>query len=330
MNGNALTKLRHLSAYLLIAMITPGWATDEAGEVLEVVYTTGFEADEGFDPEFTLVGQGGWQAFGDGGNGLVDNFFDGEGQQAFIGNTPPESEETVEFFSLLTFLNITNFTAEAPIVRFNVTMEIVDSTNGNRDNFRWSTYNVAGDRLFSLDFDNETKVINYALDDDQGLVPTEFTFDHFGIYDLEVDMNFLNNVWCASVNGTVVVNGQPLTTKEAELTLSDIDAVWAIFQPESPGDNYMLFDNYRISRLGLPSTPPRVEARGVLTGGHFVLRVFGEPNTDYRVEVTEDFIHWTPIKSARTSPDDGTFDFIDEDAGNSVQKFYRASTIDRP
>ena len=313
------------AAYFVVNSLAFG--AGEKTQETEVIYETGFEADQGFDPEFTITGQDDWQAFGDGGNGLVEDFFDDQGQQAFIGLFPPESEEPIEFFSLLRLVNIAEFPDESPIVKFTVTMEIVDSTNNERDNFRWSIYNIKGDRLFSVDFDNETKAISYALDDEKGLIDTEFTFDHFGNYELDITMNFKRNTWCASLNGAVIINAQPLTTKDAELTLSDIDAVWAIFKPESPGDNYMLFDNYRITRESLPSIPPKVETQGILPGGKFVLRVFGEPDTDYRIEATSDFVHWTPIKSGTTSTTDGTFDFVDEESGNYTSRFYRATTL---
>jgi len=315
---------------LAIAMLTESPSVFGAGErtdTTEIIYATGFESDQGFDPEFTITGQDDWQAFGDGGNGLVDNFFDNEGQQAFIGLFPPESEEVVEFYSLLRLVNISDFPDDAPLIKFKVTMEIVDSTNNERDNFRWSAYNIKGDRLFSVDFDNETKAIAYALDDDKGLIATEFTFDHLGNYDLDITMNFKRNIWCATLNGSVIINAQPLTTKDAELTLSDMDAVWAIFKPEAPGDNYMLFDNYSLSRESLPSIPAKVETQGILPGGKFVLRVFGEPSTEYQVEATTDFIDWTPIKTGKTSATDGTLDVIDQDAGNFISRFYRAITL---
>ena len=44
-------------------------------------------------------------------------------------------------------------------------MMIVDSTNAQSDDFRWAVYNSEVQRLVTLDFDNETRNINYALDD---------------------------------------------------------------------------------------------------------------------------------------------------------------------
>ena len=54
-----------------------------------VLYETGFEANEGFNIEFDLAGQGNWMVEGTGGNGLVDEFFEGFGQQAYIGFVQP-------------------------------------------------------------------------------------------------------------------------------------------------------------------------------------------------------------------------------------------------
>src|SRR5580765_6609135 len=54
-----------------------------------LVFSTGFEVSEGYDEGFTLVGQNGWVSSGSGGNGILTNFFEGEGQQGFIGFTSP-------------------------------------------------------------------------------------------------------------------------------------------------------------------------------------------------------------------------------------------------
>ncbi|MGE4182024.1 MAG: hypothetical protein AB7J34_19545, partial [Limisphaerales bacterium] len=60
-----------------------------AGAAMRVLYETRFEKSEGYDEELTLIGQGGWVGFGSGGNGLVSDFFPGEGQNAFIGFVAP-------------------------------------------------------------------------------------------------------------------------------------------------------------------------------------------------------------------------------------------------
>jgi len=73
-------------------------------------------------------------------------------------------------------INLVTIPAQTPIVKFYVQMEIVDSTNGLYDCFRWSAFNTNVDRLFTLDFDNFDLSINYRLDGTNTFVFTGQTF----------------------------------------------------------------------------------------------------------------------------------------------------------
>lgn len=326
-----------IAALLAIASVTARAAIPNT-ETREIIYSTGFEANEGFNRNFPITGQGNWEGLVNGtsgplvingGNGLVEgDFFDEPGRQlAFIGFSLPDSVETVEFFNLYHTVTITNFPDNAPIIHFDVAMEIADSTNNERDVFGWVAYNANDDGLFSLDFDNQTKLIFYVLDDGKGAIGTGFNFDYDRIYDLRITMNFHRNLWCAIMNETVIVNNQPITTKDAELTFSSINAVWAISAPGRPGDNYMFFDNYSITRAGPPRIAPRVNIQGVLSDGKCVLRVFGELDAEYQIEASSDLNNWTSIKIGRTSADEGILDFVDDKAPGFIARFYRAVTV---
>ena len=59
-----------------------GWAAS-------ILYSTGFEAAEGFDSKLKLSGQKGWVDSGFKGHGIVTNFLGDPGQQAYIGFNPP-------------------------------------------------------------------------------------------------------------------------------------------------------------------------------------------------------------------------------------------------
>jgi hypothetical protein len=48
------------------------------------------------------------------------------------------------------------------------------------------------------------------------------------------------------------VEDQPLTTSAADLNLADLDAGWFVANTFWPGDNYMLFDDYRVALAGDP------------------------------------------------------------------------------
>lgn len=324
-----------MAALLAIFSVTARAAIPNT-ETSEIIYATGFEANEGFNRNL-ITGHDGWLGSVNGasgsifnkGNGLVEgDFFDEPGRQlAFIGFSLPDSVETVEFFNLFHPVTITNFPDNAPIIHFDVTMEIADSTNNERDVFGWVVYNSNDDGLFSLDFNNQTRVISYVLDDGKGAINTGFDFDHERIYDLRISMNFRRNLWCATMDETVIVNNQPITTKNAELTFSGVDAVWGISAPGRPGNNHMFFDNYSITRAGPPRIAPRVSIQGILSDGKCVLRVFGELDAEYQIEASSDLNDWTPIKTGRTSADEGILDFVDDQAPRFSTRFYRASTV---
>src|ERR1044071_7587778 len=64
-----------------------------------VVYSTGFEFSEGYtDIQGDLAGHKGW--VGTSGNGIVTNFFEGLGQQAYIGfSAPPGGTNDIYYVS---------------------------------------------------------------------------------------------------------------------------------------------------------------------------------------------------------------------------------------
>lgn len=291
-----------------------------------VIYSTGFEVSEGYTPAENLVplrGQQGWLGEGSGGNGLLTNFFEGSGQQAFIGFSAPAPKDEV--------LNIWRplpVAAPAPgesILKFSVLMQVTDSTNGEYDDFRWSAYNTAAQRLFTLDFDNSRAEIFYALDDNAGYRPTGFTFSNDAIYELEVLMNFARNNWTARMNGVVVVDSQPLTTVNARLDLSDFDAVWALRKKGLPGDNYLLFDDYTISAEPGATIPPLLEIIGLNVASQFELILHGERGLKYSVDVSDDFANWSSLGTNRL--DNGFWQLADTSSPGYPRSFYRAREV---
>jgi hypothetical protein len=285
-----------------------------------IIYSTGFELSEGYDPDFTLEGQNQWIGYGSGGNGIVTNFFEGLGQQAYIGFWPPE-EEGETFHTVYRPINLAPIPPAQPLVRFSVLMEITDSSNGRWDDFRWSVYNASGVRLFSLDFDNSALLINYALDDG-AFVSTGTAFDNEGFYELIVTMNFARNLWSASLNDVVVVHAQQITTAGAALNLGDIAAVWSFGDPRNPGDNFMIFDEYIITTEALESIPPRLEALGFTAEGAYQARIFAEPGSACVIEASSDLRQWNPLLTF-TAPANGSLDFQDPASSQFQHRFYR-------
>lgn len=286
-----------------------GWAAEATATGARVLYETRFEAVEGFDPALTLLGQGGWVGSGSGGNGLTRDFFAGQGQHAFLGFGAPTNNDG--FVSVWRPLNYVPNATNPPVVRFQVQMSIEDSqSTTNRDDFRWSVYNIRGDRLLSLDFDNDSLAIHHILDDNQ-VVVTGASFTNSQPYQLEIVLNFAKNRWSSSLDGAVLTTNLPITTVGAPLDLGDFDAVWAIRQPGRGGDNYLVFDNLRIvsEAEGTP-VPPRLAPLGLLRPGGFLLRCFGTPGTSYIIEGATAPSAWTGLKT-NTMPVDGQFEYLD-------------------
>jgi hypothetical protein len=301
-----------------------------------VVYFTRFEPSEGFDITKPLGGQGGWLAAGpdqylqQGGNGIVTNFFEGEGQQAYVGFSALSGSN--DMVNAWRPLNYSPLTSGAPLVKFTVSMAIFDSTVAFYDSFRWSVYNTngGGQRLFSIDFENTTTNICYLLDDNV-FVPTGYAYEPadgsgIGLYDLEVTMNFASNRWSAALNGTLIVDQKPMTTKGSALNLGDVDAVWVQQVPGSPGDNFMVFDNYRITSEASAPMPAQLTAIAGPVGGVFVLRLQGESGRQYAIDASDDLSTWTALKTNVVGLD-GTFDFADTTAGGSRHRMYRGRFV---
>lgn len=310
-----------------------------------VLYETRFERIEGFSADADLIGQGNWvgeatdltgQKTLAGGNGvLAEPVFGFEGQYAYIGfDAPPKTAD----FNVWRPINLKPVGQPLPVIRFEVSFQINDSSAAAPyfDDFRWSLYNASNQRLLSLDFDNEDLGVNYILDDQRGqtppaIVPTGFLFAHYEPYDLQIDLNLQRNLWTARINGMTIANALPITTVGAPLTLGDIDAVWVIRTPGKPGDNFMLFDDYRISVLDVAEIPPSVEAVGMLTTGTFVVRVLGEPGVTYRLEsatlAASGPTDWKPVTSGVAQSPGGYVDLQDPEASQYSLRTYRAVSV---
>ncbi|MBI4658933.1 MAG: IPT/TIG domain-containing protein [Verrucomicrobia bacterium] len=202
----------------------------------KAVYSTGFEAAEGYAAQQPLAGQRGWNKSGTGGDLVVSHPAFGAGQQAQLGKTTSGQSLRTSVWQ-----PITN---TLPVVQFSVSILIAASTNSQSDSFDWSVFNTLGEPLFSLDFDNFANLVSYELDDGEGLRLTDVSFNNGQVHDLLVSMDFRNNTWSAFLDQTPIAADEPITTFGATLDLGFIDAVW--LTDDTPGDNSMVFDNYRI------------------------------------------------------------------------------------
>ena len=311
--------LRLLTLLLLAGSSGPA----RSASIFTNVYSTGFEAGEGYNTSLDLIGQNGWIGFGSGGNGLVTNFFPSLGQQAYIGYAPPASTND-DVLSVWRPINFNPIPTNIPTVRFSAFMEIADSSNGDYDDFYWSVYNAQTNRLFTLDFDNYYAEIYYALDGTNQFVSTGKNFTNNIRQALVITMNFAQNKWSATLDGAVLVTNKPITTVGAPLNLGDVDAVWVIYSAAAPGDNYLLFDNYTIAAEVIGPPPPRLTLIDRYPNLTF-LRLAGQNNFRFAIDATTNFVNWTGLKTNIVS--DGSFDYVDMSAVGLPERFYRARWV---
>ncbi len=234
------------------------------------LFSTGFEAAQGYSTALTLAGQNSWQSSGTGGNGVVNGYFSGQGQQAYIGSASPQSTPGRTY--VWRPLNYTPRTGDK--ITFQTNWEIIDSTNRVYDDFAWSIYDNAGNLLFSLNLDNQSLNVFYQLNDGTGVHNTGYSFRNQTIYALTIVMDYGANRWSASIGGATVVAAQPISTTGVAQGLGDVDAYWLVSGSRA-GNNAMLFDNYSVvvSNLEAPIVlrPPQPE--NVLAGSSAIFTV---------------------------------------------------------
>ncbi|HAV62573.1 MAG TPA: hypothetical protein DCY13_09435, partial [Verrucomicrobiales bacterium] len=315
------------------ALLLPAGRIGAAGPVRTNLYFTGYDLPEGYQPAFVLADQNGWRDAAENmgtpvtgliSNGLDTNLFAGFGHQGWIGwefATPPFSSVNLWRRAL-----IDPVPAATPVVRFGVRMSIYDSTNSRYDFFRWSIYNSRTNRLFSIDFSNDDFSIAYILENNQTVVLTN-RFTPFVADELEVSMHFADNKWNAWFAGKHIVTNAPITTGSLRRSLGEIHAIWLPQDRANPGDNRMVFDNFRLSAESLPTpaVPPALLTLGRTTNGFYALRLNGEDEARYVLDFSTNATTWTPLKTNVAV--DGSFDYVDTNAPVLPERLFRARLL---
>lgn len=322
------TERREIPLALIVAM-SFGICVGCKQALAEVLYATGFEYSEGFDSAYELPWQGGWvgEPYDDSpgainSSGIISNAVAPPSQQAYVGYFAPNPRSS--FVSVWRPVNFVP--TNQPIVQFDVFMNITASSSlTNADNFRWSVYNMEGQRLFTVDFDNYYTDVSYFLDGDNPVtIVTSQRFTNDVPFWFSLEMDFGLNQWSAAVDGINFVSRQPITTVGSDLTLGDVDAVWAIYDPDNPGDNFMTFDDYSITSLPAGTASAWLEVLAT-DGTAMSLRLHGPDDYRYAIETSTNLVDWLPLKTNMVSA--GSFDLVHLGAEPSDIRVYRARFV---
>lgn len=296
-------------------------------------YFTSFESAEGYTNGIGLVGQQGWSGYmvstnltftsaGNFGNGITNLGLGGSGQAAFVGRTPlPKSYNY--FVEVFHPINILPANSGQPVVTFSTRLKIVDSNNGHWDYFDWEVFNIAGAKLFGLEFDNDVHGFYYY--DSTNKFTTLGTFSPGVEYLLQVTMNFASNRCTVQLGGVTYTNVLPLTATASALDLGEISAQWLPQIPASPGNNFMLFDNFLVASDVVRPAPPQL--RVVQPGGTNAagLRLTGQDGYRFAVEASTNLVNWLAVSTNTLSG--GKADYTDPAAVGRPARYYRARWV---
>lgn len=301
-----------------LPLLLLGFACTRATAAPITLYSTQFE---NFNPTNDIIGQNQWIGAGEGGNGFVEEFYPGFGLSAYIGFAPPTTN------GLLVWRPVNHVPTNRPIVDITLDMAVIDSTtnNNNYDEFRWSVYNIAGQPLFSIVFDNRDFGIYHLLDDAGGQFRyTGWGFDHDTVYTLNIQLNYASNRWNAWLGGAHIITNELITTKGAAQNFGDLDAVW-LRGGANAGDNFMVFDNLLIT-ADLASVPaPTLNKPLAIGGGQYLIRVNGTEGVKFAVQASTNLTSWIALKTNVISG--GYFDYLDTTAVGLPRRYYRAKWI---
>lgn len=204
----------------------------------------------------------GWSTSDTQSTGIVD--FEGDiGRKAYVGYVLPAGQTQVWAGHTV---NGASPDAGRPVLSVSLNLAIIDSSNSQYDYFDLELFNGNGRRLASLNFSNYDLHV-YAYSQASGsFVDTGATFENGQFYQVELLFDPAIDVWSAFIDGVPIWVDQPLVgTSEVVASPEAFYATWYPRDTESPGDNFLIFDEVSMKtqvRQTVPvftATSPTVE-----------------------------------------------------------------------
>lgn len=226
-------------------------------------FPDGFNALDGFD---------GWASSdSDPESGTFGIFEAEEGNlAAWIGYNTPTSDTA----AISVYRSVEAGMGTGPI-EFSVDLWIQDSTNADkRDMFEFGIFNRNGDYLGGLLFDNEdTGIRRYFGEDWDAVEDTGATFKNGVGYTLAATIDLENNTWSATLGDRVLFSNETLTTSQSTRDLGSIPVTWYPGVGGEYGDNFLVFDNYRIATTKRVPVITSAGQRKAVRHGDFVYQI---------------------------------------------------------
>ena len=320
---------------LVLVFITLCSATAIMGGTL---YETDFEGFPVGDNQW--AGTDGWQSNDttSGAQGIVEDFVADLplGRTAYLGFNSPGTGFTTVFRPV----NYDPATGNIPVVGFDSFLGIQDSTNGRRDRFYISFYNIEGGFLASICFDNTLERV--FREDGVGRFDTGVPFvrgnqliGFVALQLLEAEIDLVANTWSAWLDGIpLFVDARFTATGEAR-TLGSVAAEWevAITSPAlAAGNNWLFVADWYVRSIPVGVEPFKIDSMTRDASGHITLLWQGQAGFDDQVLYSPDCLEWHEDLegSAFTAvTEDGQISFTDHSPPPGM-RFYRVRRTPTP
>ena len=252
------------------------------------------------------------------------------GKTAYLGFEPPSEALTTVYKPI----NYDPASGKIPFVEFDSLLGVQDSTSTRRDRFYISFYNIAGDYLAAICFDNSTGEVFR----DDGLLRTGCNVDFIrgnqllGLVALQVltaRIDLANNQWSATLDGITLFTNAPFTVTGQPRTLGSSAAEWEITKTTptlTAGNNWLFVADWNLRTAPLGTEPFQISSFTRNSDGSRTLAWPGEPGFDYRIEHSSDLSTWhsdLPGASFPTIQNTGPLSFTDT-TPTPAKMFYRA------
>ncbi|MEM7385644.1 MAG: hypothetical protein AAF514_11930 [Verrucomicrobiota bacterium] len=221
----------------------------------------------------------------------------GIGASGYIGRLRPQPN--IGFVSIRKPLNYDPVNGDqqaGEIIEFFSLVGIADSTNGSRDNFYISIYDTDTRLLGAINFDNTASQFGIYRYDGETYHPSPVRFVRGQIQELFIRINFTTGRWSAELNNLPIFRDAPLDLTGKERTLGSLAAEWEITSPDSPGNNWLLFDEWKVV-ADTPNFKPRV----TFSVDRLQFEWESEAGYIYDVESSPDLATWASILDAAHS-----------------------------
>ncbi len=218
-----------------------------------------------------------------------------------------------------------------PLIEFQTLFGIEDSTNGRRDNFFISFYNINGNLLASLRLANGNN--DFGIWRRTGAISAGATesataedFIRGELHNLNARIDLVANTWTATLDGLPLFQNAVFNTTSQALTLGPVSAEWQLASALTSnwGDNWMLVADLRVETVD--ELPPVIDSivRNPSNSRTVTWNAFVGYN--YWVEYSSNSINWfsdLPDSSFGSPTSATTMEFVDRSAPSGGERFYR-------